>query len=62
MEVMTKIKGNGPNIVAQYLRYKKHVCREEYADLDRWTRDDGKRRLEVETAWPEYKGLSALGK
>ena len=55
MEVMTKIKGNGPNIVAQYLRYKKHVCREEYADLDRWKRDDGKRRLEIETAWPEYK-------
>ena len=49
-EIMEKIKGGKDSVVAGYLKYKQHVCREEYEDLAAW----GARRLPTESAWPEY--------
>ena len=38
------------------LRYKKHVCRQEYEDLDGWER----RQKQTEEEWPEYKKSTKL--
>ncbi len=42
-------KGN-TTIVQDYLRYKSHVCRKEYADPTEWK----KRQCQREDDWPEY--------
>ena len=41
VEIMAQLHGQKTDIVAQYLRYKAHVCREVYEDVDTW--DDGLR-------------------
>ena len=49
MEVLSKVKADGVNIVTQYLNYKNHACRQEYDHpLDE---DD---LAAVEKDWPEY--------
>jgi hypothetical protein len=48
---------NLKQLVADYLRYKKHVCREEYEDVDVW---ENQRRVVIESAWPEYKDSTVL--
>ena len=50
-EVMALVARNRQGIVAEYLRYKTHVCREEYGDPQGWE----ERRLLTEADWPEYK-------
>ena len=51
LEVMSLIENGRHGLVAEYLRYKKHVCREEYEDPAAWK----DRRLLTESDWPEYK-------
>ena len=48
---MAAIKKGRHGLIVEYLRYKKHVCREEYAEPKAW--ED--RRLLTEADWPEYK-------
>ena len=45
------------NLVADYLKYKQHVCREEYEDVKGW---EEQRRVSTESAWPEYKDSTVL--
>ena len=40
-----------PEVVSQYLRFKSHVCREVYENVDDWT---GRLRKQTEEDWPEY--------
>ena len=49
MEVLSKVKADGVNIVTQYLNYKKHACRQEY---DHPPNEDD--LAAVEKDWPEY--------
>ena len=49
VEVMAEISRGKSPVVQEYLRYKRHVCREEYEDAVRWGRED---RVAVEEAWP----------
>ena len=44
-------------VVQQYLRYKAHVCREVYEDVDDWT---NRYRRQVEEDWPEYRTYADL--
>ena len=53
---MHEVQRRGPGFVNDYLRYKRHVCREEYEDLDGWE----SRRMETEGTWPEYRDSVAL--
>eukprot|EP00973_Karenia_brevis_P075476 10483079-Karenia_brevis.AAC.1 len=43
--------GRAWELAQEYLRYKTHTCREEYADPQRWESE----RKTVENDWPEYK-------
>ena len=55
-EVMEEVSRGGPILIKEYLRYKSHVCREEYEDLEDWE----SRRNNIECAWPEYRDSVAL--
>ena len=50
-DIMFKVL-HQPHLVAQYLRYKAHVCREVYEDPETWAKE---LQLDTEQAWPEYK-------
>ena len=43
-------------LVEEYNRYKKHACRQAYADVDGWR----SKKAEVEKAWPAYNDTSDL--
>ena len=46
----TSANANAKAIIAEYCRYKSHVCREEYEDLIAWRA----RQVATQEAWPEY--------
>eukprot|EP00959_Pyramimonas_sp_CCMP1952_P111931 2340999-Pyramimonas_sp.AAC.1 len=46
----------GKQLVDECLRYKRHVCREEYENLTAWNN----RKTETEEYWPEYKKYAGL--
>ena len=54
MQLVAKRK----DVVTAYLRYKHHVCREEYEDLSGW--QDKKKQDYIDSAWPEYRDSVAL--
>ena len=56
VEVMQTV-AKQKSIVTGYLRYKRHVCREEYEDLNGWEKE---RRESTERAWPEYRDSVSL--
>lgn len=56
IEVM-QIVAQRRDIVPAYLRFKQHVCREEYEDLRGWQEE---RQVPTEAAWPEYRDSVAL--
>ena len=50
-EIMRRLAGDKRDLVEQYLRFKQHVCREGYEDVETWCAEQTK----VEDVWPEYK-------
>ena len=55
-EILTELAGPKAYLVQEYLRYKEHVCRQWYEDLDGWKA----RKSAREEAWPEYKSSLEL--
>ena len=53
---MEEVQRRGAALTKEYLRYKRHVCREEYEDLD----DRESRQVVVEGTWPDYRDSVAL--
>ena len=49
-EIMRNLGWKYSGIVQGYLRYKEHVCRQVYADLEGWS----SRQRQREEDWPEY--------
>jgi len=49
-----------PEIIAKYLRYKEHVCRQMFADDNKVTTWNAGRRRAVEEKWPEYSETTEL--
>jgi hypothetical protein len=43
-------------LTQDYLRYKAHVCRQVYEDLEQWKREE----LATEEAWPEYADYTSI--
>ena len=50
-ELLDLLTRDGGRIVQDFLSYKKHVCRQDYEDVEGWR---GRRR-QTEEEWPEYK-------
>ena len=55
-EVMEEVQRRGPTLIKDYLRYKHHVCREEYEDPE----GRESRQVEIEGTWPDYRDSVAL--
>ena len=53
---MEEVQRRGRTLIDDYLRYKRHVCREEYEDLE----GRESRQVEVESTWPDYRDSVAL--
>ena len=53
---MEEVQRRGPTLVKEYLRYKRHVCREEYEDLE----DRQPRQMVLEGTWPDSRDSVAL--
>ena len=54
---MEILRSRGAALVKEYLRYKTHVCREEYATVEAW---EERRRDQTENEWPEYRNCVSL--
>ena len=55
-EVMEEVQHRGRTLIGEYLRYKRHVCREEYEDLE----GRESKQVEIESVWPDYRDSVAL--
>ena len=55
-DIMSRVNQR-PDVVAQYLRFKAHVCREVYEKVDDWRK---RLRTQTEQDWPEYSEYAVL--
>ena len=50
VDVMAEVANSGDQLIEGYLAYKRHVCKETYADVDLAKQ----RQDEIEESWPEH--------